>query len=113
LLRIYLAEVLSGTGRSTEALGILEEASRISAPRAMAASMDKQQRAVILQRIGTIQLGLAHLDEAFSAYRQAVEIAPESSEGRIQLGKAYFDSNRLEEEQSEFERDVRGSPHTK
>src|SRR4030095_16365294 len=50
LLRIYLADVLSGTGRSTEALGILEEASRISAPRAMAASMDRQQRAVILQR---------------------------------------------------------------
>jgi tetratricopeptide (TPR) repeat protein len=86
LLRIYLADVLSGTGRSAEALGILDAASRLST--------DRQQRAVIFQRIGSIQLGLAHLDEAFRAYRQALEIAPESTEGRIQLGKAYFDSNR-------------------
>jgi tetratricopeptide (TPR) repeat protein len=105
LLRIYLADVLSGTGRSAEALGILDEASRLST--------DRQQRAVILQRIGSIQLGLAHRDEAFRAYRQALEIAPESTEGRIQLGKAYFDSNRLEEAQSEFERAVRSSPNNK
>ncbi|HET9220510.1 MAG TPA: tetratricopeptide repeat protein [Terriglobia bacterium] len=113
LLRIYLADVLSGTGRSSEALGILVEASRISRPRAMDASTDRQQRAVILQRIGSIHSGLAHLDEAFSAYRQAVEIAPESTEARVQLGKAYFDSNRLEEAQSEFEDAVRGSPNNK
>src|SRR5688572_27834890 len=89
LLRIYVADVLSGTGRSPEALGILEEASRIST--------DRQERAVIFQRIGSVQSGLARLDEAFRAYRQAVEIAPESTGARIQLGKAYFDSNRLEE----------------
>jgi tetratricopeptide (TPR) repeat protein len=105
LLRIYLADVLSGTGRSPEALGILEEASR--------ASTDRQQRAIILQRIGRIQSGLAHLDEAFIAYRQAIEIAPESIDGRVQLGKAYFDTNRLEEAQSEFERAVRGSPNNR
>ena len=113
LLRIYLADVLSGTGRSSEALGILVEASRISRPRAMDASTDRQQRAVILQRIGSIHSGLAHLDEAFSAYRQAVEIAPESTDARVQLGKAYFDSNRLEEAQSEFEDAVRGSQNNK
>ena len=113
LLRIYLADVLSATGRSPEALGILEEASRISGPRALDASTDRQQRAAILQRIGSIQTGLAHLDEAFSAYRQAVEIAPESTEARIQLGKAYFDSNRLSDAQIEFEHAVRGSPKNK
>ena len=105
LLRIFLADVLSGTGRSPEALSILKEA--------MDASTDRQQRAVILQRIGNIQSGLAHLDEAFSAYRQAVELAPESIDAKNQLGKAYFDNNRLEEAQSEFERAVRGSPNSK
>ena len=113
LLRIYLADVLSATGRSPEALGILEEASRLSGPSALDASTDRQQRAAILQRIGSIQTGLAHLDEAFSAYRQAVEIAPESTEARIQLGKAYFDSNRLSDAQIEFEHAVRGSPKNK
>ena len=105
LLRIFLADVLSGTGRSPEALSILKEA--------MDASTDRQQRAVILQRIGNIQSGLAHLDEAFSAYRQAVELAPESIDAKNQLGKAYFDNNRLEEAQSEFERAVRGSRNSK
>ena len=105
LLRIFLADVLSGTGRSPEALNILKEA--------MDGSTDRQQRAVILQRIGNIQSALAHLDEAFSAYRQAVELAPESIDAKNQLGKAYFDNNRLEEAQSEFERAVRGSPNSK
>jgi tetratricopeptide (TPR) repeat protein len=113
LLRIYLADVLSGTGRSLEALGILEEASRLPRPEEVDAATDRQQRALIFQHIGSIQSELTHLDEALAAYRQAVQLAPESSEGRIRLGKAYFDSNRLEEAQAEFERAVQAAPNNK
>jgi tetratricopeptide (TPR) repeat protein len=107
LLRVYLAEVLSGTGRSPEALGILEEAGRLPRPLGLEAAMDGQQRAIILLRIGSIHSAMSRLDEALTAYRQAVAIAPERSEVRIALGKAYFAANRLEEAQAEFERAVR------
>ncbi len=113
LLRVYLAEVLSGTGRSLEALGILEEANRLPRPSGMDSATDGQQRALILQRIGSIQSELAHFDQSLHAYRQAVEIAPEGSEGRIQLGKAYFAGNRLEQAQAEFERVVQEMPDNK
>src|SRR5437867_6085302 len=101
LLRIYLAEVLSGMGRPLEALGILEEASRLPRPEGLDAATERQQRAIIFLRIGSIQSALNHPDDALTAYRQAVEIAPEWSEGRIQVGKAYFAGDRLEEAQAE------------
>ena len=110
LLRIYLAEMLSGTGRSPEALSILEEASRLP-NRGLDAASDRRQRAVVFQYIGSTQLARNHMDEALNAYRQAVELAPLLSEGRIQLGKAYFAGNRLEEAQVEFERVVREAPN--
>jgi tetratricopeptide (TPR) repeat protein len=103
LLRIYLAEVLSGMGRSLEALSILEEASRLAAT-------DRTQRAMIFERIGSIYSAMSRLDDALTAYRQAVAIAPERSEARIKRGKAYFAGNRLEEAQTEFERAVRETP---
>ena len=74
---------------------------------------DRQQRAIVFQRIGSIQSALNHLDDALTAYRQAVETAPGWSEGRIKLGKAYFAGDRLEEAQAEFERAVRETPDNK
>ena len=113
LLRICLAEVLSGMGRPLEALSILEEASRLPRPAGRDAATDRQQRALIFLRIGNVHLAMSRLDDALTAYRHVVEIAPERSEGRIELGKAYFAGNRLEEAQAEFERAVRGSPGNK
>src|SRR5438034_868073 len=55
LLRIYLAEVLSGMGRSPEALGILEEASRLPRLEGLDAATDRQQRAIAFLRIGSVQ----------------------------------------------------------
>src|SRR5262245_3817500 len=43
LLRIYLAEVLSGTGRSMEALAILEQASRLPRAEGLDGATDKRQ----------------------------------------------------------------------
>jgi tetratricopeptide (TPR) repeat protein len=113
LLRIYLAEVLSGMGRSLEALDILEEASRLPRAEGLDAATDRQQRAIILSRIGGAYAAMSRLDAALTAYRQAVEVAPQWSEGRINLGKAYFRGNRLEEAQAEFERVVREAPDNK
>jgi len=113
LLRIYLADTLSETGRSPEALTILEQASRLPPREGLDSAADRQQRAVVFQRIGSVQLALNHMDEALAAFRQAVELAPAWSEGRIRLAKAHFAGNRLEEAQSEFERVVREAPNNK
>jgi tetratricopeptide (TPR) repeat protein len=110
LIRIYLAEVLSAAGRSPEALGVLEEASRLPRSAGMDAATDRQQRAMIFLGMGGIHLALSRLDDALTAYRKAVEIAPERSEARMALGRAYFAGNRLEEAQSEFERAARETP---
>jgi tetratricopeptide (TPR) repeat protein len=111
LVRIYLAEVLSRNGRALEALAILEEASRLPRPEALDTASDRQQRALVFQHIGNVQWTLNHMGDALRAYRQAVEIAPGWSEGRIKLGKAYLAGNRLEEAQTEFERGVREMPN--
>jgi tetratricopeptide (TPR) repeat protein len=113
LLRVYLAEVLSGLGRWPEALSILEEASRLPRPEGLNTATDRQQRAIILLRIGSVHSTMSRLDDALSAYRKAVETAAETSEARIKLGKAYFASDRLEEAQAEFERAVRETPDNK
>jgi len=113
LLRLYLADVLSVTGRSPEALGILEEASRLPRPAALDGATDRQQRSMILERIGNVQSALNRLEDALTAYRQAVEVDPARSESRIQLGKAYFAGDRLEEAQAEFERVARETPDNK
>lgn len=113
LLRMYLAEVLSEMGRSAEALDILEEAGRFPRPDGLDAAADKQQRATIFVRIGNIHSTMSRLDKAITAYRQAVEIAPDWPDGRISLGKAYFAVNRLQEAQAEFERVVRKTPDSK
>src|SRR5262249_37271651 len=107
-LRIYLAEVLSGSGRSPDALSLLEEASRLPTPES-----DRQQRALIFQRIGSVHLALNRTDDALTAYRQVVQIAPEWSDGRIKLGKAYFAVNRWDEAQAEFERAAREMPNNR
>jgi tetratricopeptide (TPR) repeat protein len=113
LLRVYLAEVLSGMGRWPEALGTLEEASRLPRPEGQDAATDRQERALVVLRIGNTQSELNHPVDALAAYRQALEIAPGWTEGRIKLGKAYFAGNRLEEAQAEFERAVRETPGNK
>jgi tetratricopeptide (TPR) repeat protein len=113
LLRIYLAEVLSGMGQSLEALRILDDASRLPRPEGLDAASDRQQRAIIFLHIGNVHLGTSRLDDALIAYRQAAEIAPSWSEARIQLGKSYFAGNRLDEARAEFERAVRETPTNK
>jgi tetratricopeptide (TPR) repeat protein len=110
ILRIYLADLMAGTGRTQSALGVLEEAGRLSKPEGLDDGTDRQQRSIIYQRIGDIQSALTHFDDALAAYRQAVELYPTSQEGRVKVGKAYFASNRLEEARAEFERAIREMP---
>ena len=106
ILRIYLADLLAGTGRTANAIGVLEEASRLSRPEGLDQATDRQQRGMIYQRIGDIQTALNEFDEALAAYERSLEIDPASPGGRVKLGKAYFSSNRVEEALAQYERAV-------
>jgi tetratricopeptide (TPR) repeat protein len=112
ILRIYVAELMAGTGRTKDALAVLEEASRLPQPAGLDAATDRKQQAVIYQRIGNLQSALTRFDEAIAAYRLALETDPEVQDGRIKLGKSYFSSNRLEEALVELERATRESPNS-
>ena len=110
ILRIYLADALAGTGRTQDALDVLQETSRLPRPEAVDAATERQQRGIIYQRIGDMQSALTNSDGALAAYRRALEIDPASPAGRVKLGKAYFSTGRLEEAVNEFERAIREMP---
>jgi tetratricopeptide (TPR) repeat protein len=110
ILRIYLADLMAGTGRTQNALSVLEEASRLPRPQGLDDETDRRQRGIIYQRTGDIQSALTNFDAALAAYRQALEADSTAPDGRVKLGKAYFASNRLEETQAELERAIQETP---
>ena len=110
ILRIYLADLLAKTGRTQNALVVLEEASHLPAPEGLDAATDRQQQGIVYQRIGDIQSALLNFDGALTAYQRSLDSDPASPAGRLKLGEAYLSSNRLEEALAEFERAIRETP---
>jgi len=110
LLRIHLADVLAGIGRTLDSLAVLQEASRLQTPAGLDEVTERQQQAVLYLRIGDMQSALTNLDGAIASYRRAVELDPASAGVQIKLGKAYFSAGRLGEAQAEFERAIRQTP---
>src|SRR5262249_16258367 len=72
---------------------------------------NRQQLAVIHQRIGDLHLALADIDAAVGAYQLSLELDPVVPAGRMKLGNAYFRGSRLEEALKEFEQAVREMPN--
>jgi tetratricopeptide (TPR) repeat protein len=110
ILQIYLADALAETGRTRIAVDVLEEANRLSRPPALDASTNRQQLAIIQERLGDLHLALANVDTAVGAYQRAIELDPTASGVRLKLGKAYFSNSRLEEARTEFERVIAQMP---
>jgi tetratricopeptide (TPR) repeat protein len=110
ILHIYLADLLAETGRTQNALGVLEETYRLPRPEGVDEARDRQQQAIVQQRIGDMQSALNNLDGAVAAYRRSLEVDPAAPAGRVKLGKAYFSSNRLEDALAEFERAIGETP---
>ena len=110
ILRIYLADLLADTGRTQNSLALLEEASRLPRPEGLDAAKERQQQAVIHQRIGDMQSALTNFDGAVAAYQRSLEVDPAAPEGRVKLGRAYFSDNRMKEARTEFERAIAETP---
>jgi tetratricopeptide (TPR) repeat protein len=111
LLRIYSADLLAETGRTQNALDLLEDAYRLARPDGVDAANDREQRAIIQQRIGDMQLALANFEAAVAAYKRSLELDPGVPAVPVKLGKAYLASNRLKEAVAEFERATAETPN--
>lgn len=103
VLRVHLADIYSGTGRTQDALRMLEEASGTPRPDGTDRGADIAQQAVILERIGDMHFALFGYDEAISAYRRLLEIDPASAIGHKKLGITLVTMSRLEEAIDQFE----------
>jgi tetratricopeptide (TPR) repeat protein len=101
LLRIYAADVLAATGRTQDALAILQEAGRLPQTEGLG---------IVFQRTGDMQAALTDFDGALASYRRALEIDSALPETRIKMGRAYLSAGRLQEGIAELERAVRETP---
>ena len=68
------------------------------------------QDAALEYYVGLVSLRLGHNDVAEVALRNALRLRPEATEAHLQLGKLYFDTNRLRDAQAELEATVALSP---
>jgi tetratricopeptide (TPR) repeat protein len=109
LLRIHLAGLLAETGRTQIALVVLEEAVHLP-PADVDAATNRQQRAVLEQRIGDMQLALTNVESAVAAYGRSLELDPAIPASRTKLGKALFSSGRLQEAMVELQRAAEQTP---
>ena len=110
ILRIYLADLMAGTGRTRDALVRLAEAIALPRPEGLDEPTDRRQQGIIHQRIGDIQSALNNFDEAVAAYLRSLEIDRGLPEGRAKQGKAYFSIDRIEEALEEYERAAAKNP---
>jgi tetratricopeptide (TPR) repeat protein len=93
ILRIYLSDVLAATGRSQDALVVLQQIARVT---------DPAQQAIIDERIGDMHAAMSNLDAALAAYQRA--------KARVKTAKAYSSLGRLEEAIAELQRASQDAP---
>jgi tetratricopeptide (TPR) repeat protein len=60
--------------------------------------------------VGLVSLCLGHYTDAEAALKNSARLRPEVVESHYQLGKLYFETNRLHDAQSEFERVIALAP---
>jgi tetratricopeptide (TPR) repeat protein len=67
-------------------------------------AVDRLQRSVVYQKIGSIYTELAEFDQAVSAYRKALEFTPDSVDARLGLGDVYLQQGKPQDALSEYSR---------
>lgn len=94
-LRYELAEMYAESMDFGKALEAFLDASRMQAPE-LDPETDRNQRAVIQERMGQIYTGLNRFGEAAAAFRAALEIDPTRLDSRLGLAKLDADEGRLD-----------------
>jgi len=101
-IRYALAKVFVQASKYEAALSAFETASRLDGPADPAA--DRQQRSVILERIGSMNVLLVRFDNALAAYKSSLELSPDNLKARLGLADLYFRRGMMNEAFDEYMR---------
>ena len=101
-IEFQLGELYVIWGKYQNAIEALERAARRGA--SADSEVERQQRGLIYERIGEMNLDLVRFDDAIAALRKALEINPASWSARLLLGTVYLRRNSLEEAAAEYSR---------
>ncbi len=107
-VRYALAKVYVQASKYDAALDAFEEASRLEGPLDPAA--DREQRSVIHERIGSMNLLLVRFDDALAAYKTALELSPDNLKARLALADLYFRGGNMNEALDSYTRAVSTHP---
>ena len=107
-VRYALAKVYVQASKYDAALDTFEEASRLEGPLDPAA--DREQRSVIYERIGSMNLLLVRFDDALAAYKIALELSPDNLKARLALADLYFRGGNMNEALDSYTRAISTHP---
>jgi len=110
LLRIYLADLMAGTGRTADALVVLQEAAALPRPEGLDAATDRQHQAIIDQRLGDIRSALNDVEGARAAFERSIAIDPNVPGGWTRLGDIALNGNRVADALSAYQRAAAANP---
>jgi tetratricopeptide (TPR) repeat protein len=112
-IHFRLAELYRRSWKARKALGAFETTGRMQAP-GIDPAVDRLQRSVVYQKIGSIHTELAELDLAASAYRTALEFTPDSVDARLGLGDVYLQQGKPHDALTEYDsallKDAKSAP---
>jgi tetratricopeptide (TPR) repeat protein len=101
-LQFQLGELYVIWGKYQQAIDAFESAARRGA--SPDPELERQQRGVIYEKIGEMNLHLVRFDEAIAALTKVLEVNPSSLSPRLLLGTVYLRRGRLEEAAAEYSR---------
>jgi len=103
-VHFQLAELYRRSWKPRKALQAFETLGRMKASADIDPAVDRFQRSVVYQKVGSIHTELAEFDQAASAYRKALEFTPDSVDARLGLGDVYLQQGKPQDALSEYNR---------
>ncbi len=98
-----LAELYRRSWKPRKALEAFEAIDRMKASE-IDPSVDRLQRSVVYQKIGSIHTESAEFDQAAAAYKKALEFTPDSVDARLGLGDVHLQQGKPQDALSEYNR---------
>jgi len=98
------AELYRKSWKPRKALEVFERIGQMKAAADIDPAVDRLQRSVVYQKIGSIRTELAELDQADAAYKKALEFTPDSVDARLGLGDVYLQEGKPQDALGEYHR---------
>jgi tetratricopeptide (TPR) repeat protein len=103
-IQFRLAELYRRSWKPRKALEAFETLVQMKTAADVDPAVDRLQRSVVYQKIGSIHTELAELDQAAGAYKKALEFTPDSVDARLGLGDVYLQQGQPQDALNEYHR---------